>query len=273
MPYVRQLEMQRARSAQPENLTAYERTLRAIDHFHCSSQQDLEQARMLLEAAIEADPTYVSPHAWLAHWYVRCVGQGWSTDVSRDTMHANRYSEAALRCDATDPQALAVSGLVASYLNKDLETAVNQHNRALTINPSASAAWLWSTSAYAWLGNGGEAVRRSQRAIELSPFDPQMYMFTSIAGTAHAVDGQYDKAIEWCRRSLRQNRMFASTHRILVISLALSGRTEDARVAGADLLKVEPSLTVARFLKRYPGSDSPHAKVFGEALASAGVPP
>jgi adenylate cyclase len=273
VPYVRQLEMQRARSAQPENLTAYERTLRAIDHFHCSSQQDLEQARMLLEAAIEADPTYVSPHAWLAHWYVRCVGQGWSTDVSRDTMQANRYSEAALRCDATDPQALAVSGLVASYLNKDLETAVNQHNRALTINPSASAAWLWSTSAYAWLGNGGEAVRRSQRAIELSPFDPQMYMFTSIAGTAHAVDGQYDKAIEWCRRSLRQNRMFASTHRILVISLALSGRAEDARVAGADLLKVEPSLTVARFLKRYPGSDSPHAKVFGEALASAGVPP
>ena len=36
VPYVRQLELQRARSKRPENLTAYERTLRAIDHLHGS---------------------------------------------------------------------------------------------------------------------------------------------------------------------------------------------------------------------------------------------
>ena len=272
VPYVRQLELQRARSAQPENLTAYELTLRAIDHFHCSSHQDLDQARALLESAIQADPSYVTPYAWLAHWFVRRVGQGWSSDAAHDTSEANRYSEAALQRDATDPLALTVSGLVAGYLNKDLETAINQHNRALTINPSASSAWLWSTSAYAWSGQGEEAMRRSHRAIELSPFDPQMYMFTSIAGTAHAAAGQYDKAIEFCRQSLRQNRMFASTHRILVISLALSGNIDASRSAAAELLKLEPTLTVAGFLKRYPGNASPHAKVFADGLSVAGVP-
>jgi len=273
VPYVRQLELQRARSAQPETLTAYERTLRGIDHFHRSSRQDHDEARTLLETAIEADPSYVTPYAWLAHWYVRRVGQGWSDNPQRDTIEANRYSEAALQRDGTDPQALAVSGLVAAYLQKDLESAIDLHNRALTINPSACSAWLWSASAYAWLGNGSEAVRRSHRAIELSPLDPQMYMFTSIAGTAHAVAGAYDKAVELCKRSLRMNRMFASTHRILTLSLSLAGRESEAHAAAGELLKLEPGLTASGFLRRYPGSDSAHARTFAEALSSAGVPP
>jgi len=273
LPYVRQLELQRARSAHPESLSAYERTLRAIDHFHRSSQADQDTARSLLESAIEADPSYVTPYAWLAHWYVRKVGQGWSDNPQRDAIEANRYSQAALERDATNAHALTVSGLVVGYLYKDLESAIELHNRALTINPSAASAWLWSTSAYAWRDDGAEAVQRSHRAIELSPLDPQMYMFTSIAGTAYAVAGLYDKAIELCRRSLRLNRMFASTHRTLTLSLSLSGREQEAGDAGIELLKLEPSLTVSGFLKRYPGSESAHAKVFAQALSAAGIPP
>jgi len=273
LPHVRQLELQRARSAHPESLSAYERTLRGIDLFHRSSQSDQDMARALLESAIEADPSYVTPHAWLAHWYVRKVGQGWSDNPQRDAIEANRYAQAALERDATNPHALTVSGLVVGYLYKDPDSAIELLNRALTINPSAAPAWLWSTSAYAWRDDGAEAVQRSHRAIELSPLDPQMYMFTSIAGTAYAVAGLYDKAIELCRRSLRLNRMFASTHRTLTLSLSLSGRGQEARDAGIELLKLEPSLTVSGFLKRYPGSESAHAKVFAQALSAAGIPP
>jgi TolB-like protein/Tfp pilus assembly protein PilF len=272
VPTVRQIELQRVRAKKPEDLTPYECTLRAIDYFIGTSRSDLENARILLEAAIRADPTYVSPHAWLAHLYVRRVGQGWTENRAEDAAQASRLAETALRLGENDPLALTVSGLVAAYLNKDLESAISQYNRALTINPSAASAWVWSTSAYAWLGNGEEAVRRSTRAIEVSPFDPQMYTFTSIAGTAHAVAGQYDKAIEMCRRSLRQNRMFASTHRMLTVALALAGRTEEARAAADELLKLEPNLTVTLFRERYPGSASPQATRFAEALASAGVP-
>src|SRR5262249_2003669 len=71
MPFVRQLELQRARAKRPEDLTAYEWTLRAIDHFHRSSHEDMDQARSMFESAIATDPSYVTPHAWLAHWYVR----------------------------------------------------------------------------------------------------------------------------------------------------------------------------------------------------------
>lgn len=272
VPTVRQMELQRVRAKRPEDLTPYECTLRAIDYFIGTSRSDLENARLLLEAAIRADPAYVTPYAWLAHLFVRRVGQGWTENRAEDAAQASRLAAAAMKYGENDPLALTISGLVAAYLNKDLEGAIHLYNRALTINPSAASAWVWSTSAYAWLGNGEEAVRRSTRAIEVSPFDPQMYTFASIAGTAHTVAGQYDKAIDLCRQSMRQNRMFASTHRMLTIALALAGRTEEARAAADELLKLEPNLTVTHFRERYPGSASPQAARFAEALASAGVP-
>jgi TolB-like protein/class 3 adenylate cyclase len=272
VPYVRQLELQRARSKRVENLTAYERTLRAIDHFHRSSREDLFQARVLLEAAIQSDPSYPTPYAWLAHWYVRKVGQGWSDDPARDTREARRLAAEGLDRDDTNPLVRTVCGLVAGYLDKDLDTALVHLDAALAINPSEASAWAWSTSTYAWLGQGDEAIKRAGRAIELSPLDPRTYVFTSIAGTAHAVAGQYGKAIELCRQSLRVNRMFATTHRILAISLALSGDVEEAGRAARELLKLEPGLTVAGFRARYPGNRSAHVEQFCEALAMAGVP-
>jgi len=272
VPFVRDLELKRARSQNPDNLTAYERMLQAIDLLHHGSREDLERARVMLEAAIQSDPSFVAPYAWLARLYVLRVGQGWSPDVARDALDAKRFSESALEKDGSDSWALSVTGLVAAYLDKDLEKGIAHFDKALVVNPSAASAWVWSTSAHAWLGRGEEAVKRSHRAIELSPFDPHMYTFTSIAGTAYAVAGQYDKAIEYCQRSLRENRMFASTHRILTISLALSGRVAEARQAAIELLAVEPGLTVSGFRHRYPGNLSGHTDQFCDGLVTAGVP-
>jgi adenylate cyclase len=133
-------------------------------------------------------------------------------------------------------------------------------------------AWVWRSSALAWLGRGAEAVESSKRALELSPFDPHKYYFSSIAGTAHAVAGKYDEAITLCRSALRANRMFVSAQRVLTISLALAGRVEEANRAKEELLKLEPNLTVSGWRSRYPGSASEHTERFCEALMMAGIP-
>lgn len=272
VPYLRQRELRRARSTRPENLTAYEKTLRAVDHLHRSSREDLDEALRLLEGAIGSDPMYATAHAWLARLHVLRVGQGWSPDGARDAAAAHRHAETALEIDDTDSWALSVHGLVTGYLDKDLESAIATLNRALAINPSEASAWIWSAAAYAWLGRGDEAVGRAPRAIELSPFDPHLYVFLAVAGTAHAVAGQHEQAIDLARQSLRRNRMYLATHRLFVIALALAGRTDEARRAAAELIALEPELTITRFRQRYPGSASAQAEIFCAALAKAGVP-
>jgi len=226
----------------------------------------------MLEAAIQLEPDYVSPRAWLAYWHLRSVAQGWSSDAQNDSVEAKRHAEIALEVDYNDAWAWSVYGHVAAYLFKDLETAIDRYDRALALNPSAAPAWAWSTSAHAWLGRGDDAMKRAPMAIELSPIDPNMYIFTCHAGSAYAAAGQYDQAIEFLRRSVRENRLFTASHKLLAISLALSGRMEEARCAATELLSVEPAFTVSLFQQRYPGRDAPYAAQFYEALRAAGIP-
>jgi adenylate cyclase len=64
----------------------------------------------------------------------------------------------------------------------------------------------------------------------------------------------------------------AAAHRLLVIALVLAGRENEARASARRLLELEPGLTVAEFRRRYPGSGTPHADLFCDALARAGIP-
>jgi len=89
---------------------------------------------------------------------------------------------------------------------------------------------------------------------------------------AYLVDGQYVRAIECALRALQENRTYTSAHRQLVIALVLAGREDEARASARRLLELEPGLTVAGFRHRYPGSATPHADIFCDALALAGIP-
>jgi tetratricopeptide (TPR) repeat protein len=99
-----------------------------------------------------------------------------------------------------------------------------------------------------------------------------MYAYSGNAAMAYLVDGQYERAIECALRSLQENRTYTSAHRQLVMALVLAGRADEARASARRLIELEPELTVEGFRRRYPGSASPHADVFCDALARAGIP-
>jgi Flp pilus assembly protein TadD len=126
--------------------------------------------------------------------------------------------------------------------------------------------------AHAWRGHGPEAVRAAERALSLSPLDPMLYYFRSLASTANMVGERYDRAIELAESSLRENCLHTPTLRTLAIAQALSGRMEEARLAVRRLRELEPRLTVGAFTARYPGRDSPQAGRLAAALEAAGLP-
>jgi adenylate cyclase len=171
-----------------------------------------------------------------------------------------------------EPMALAVHGHIASYLYKDFDLAFRRFETALRINANAAPAWLWSAAAQAWMGNGSRAIEEINKAMALSPYDPLMYAYSGNAAMAYLVDGQYERAVECALRSLRENRTYTSAYRQLIMALVLAGREDEARASARRLLELEPGLTVVGFRRRYPGNDSPHADLFCNALARAGIP-
>jgi TolB-like protein/DNA-binding SARP family transcriptional activator len=271
-PYLRAAEINRIRVKRPDSLEAYDLFLRAQENMHNSSRAVFEMSETLFDAAIAKDPHYAAALAWRAYWHVLRVGQGWSPDPAHDATQADHFARAAIECNSMEPMALAVHGLVASYLYKDFDLAFRRFEAALRINANAAPAWMWSAAAHAWMGNGSRAIEEINKAMALSPYDPLMYAYNAYASIAYLVDGQHERAIECALRSLRENRTYTAAYRLLVMALMLAGREDEARASARRLLELESGLTVAGFRRRYPGSASPHAELFCDALARAGVP-
>jgi TolB-like protein/DNA-binding SARP family transcriptional activator len=271
-PYLHAAEMNRIRVKRPDSLEAYDLFLRAQDNMHNSSRSVFETSEALFDAAIAKDPHYAAALAWRAYWHVLRVGQGWSPDPADDAMQADGFARTAIECNTVEPMALAVHGHVASYLYKDFDLAFRRFEAALRINANAAPAWLWSAAAHAWMGDGPRAIEEINKAMALSPYDPLMYAYSGNAATAYLVDGQHERAIECALRSLRENRTYTSAYKALAIALVLAGRKDEAQAPARRLLELEPGLTVAVFRRRYPGSGSPHADLFCDALARAGIP-
>ena len=272
-PYLHEAEMNRVRVKRPDSLEAYDLFLRAQENMHDSSRSVFETSQALFDAAIAKDPHYAAALAWRAYWHVLRVGQGWSPDPADDATQADHFARAAIECNSMEPMALAVHGHVASYLYKDFDLAFRRFETALRINANAAPAWLWSAVAQAWIGNGPRAIEEINKAMALSPYDPLMYAYSGNAAVAYLVDGQFERAIECALRSLRENRTYTSAYKQLAIALVLAGREDEARGPARRLLELEPGLTVSGFRRRYPGSASPHADLFCDALARAGIPP
>ena len=272
-PFVRSLELRRARITSFEQLDAYAITLRGVELMHRLTREDFLHARSAFETAIERDPVSAAPHAWLANWYVMRVVVGASDNPARDGAAATTCAARALACDSSDAIALAVDAYVAAWARHDLDAAETRLAQALAANPNEPLAWLWNAMIHAWRGRGAEAVLSADRALSLSPLDPMIYYFDSLAGLANLVSERYERAIELSTRSLRENRLHTPTLRTIAVAQVLSGRLQEARETMRRLRELEPGLTVGAYRARYPGRDSPQGARFAAALLAAGLPP
>ena len=271
-PFVRSLELQRARITNFDQLDAYAITLRGVELMHKSVLEDFMRARSAFDTAIARDPVSPRPHAWLAKWHVLRVLIGSSENPAADMDAATACARHALACDADDALALAVDAFVAAWSRHDLDAAEQRLAQALAANPNEPLAWLHSGITHAWRGRGDEAIRCTDRALSLSPLDPMMYYFNALAGMANLVGERYERAIELSSLSLRENRLHTPSLRTLAAAQVLSGRPDDARETMRTLRELEPGLTGEVLRVRYPGRASPHAERFIGALIAAGLP-
>ena len=271
-PVVRSIELRRARITSFDELDAYGMTLRGVELMHRLTPEDFMLARQTFATAIERNPVSAAPHAWLAQWHVIRVALGASDEPAEDFTAAIRCAERALECDDEDALALAIYALVAAWSRHDLDAAEQRLEQALVANPNEPLAWLHSAITHAWRGRGAQAVQCADQALSLSPLDPMMYYFNSLAGMANLIAERYERAIELSQRSLRENRLHTPTLRTLAAAFALSGRLADARATMTQLRALEPGLTASVLQERYPGRESPQAARFIDALIEAGLP-
>jgi adenylate cyclase len=265
-------ETTRYQSQPMESLENYSLLLSAIALMHRTSKTGLDRAHKLLSFLSQRLPRHPLPHAWLAQLHLFRATLYRSENVVLDQQQALDFARRATDLDPECSIALAAEAWANLHVQKRFDIASDRLTCALQSNKSESTAWLLKGSMHAFMGNGDEAVSATEHARRLSPLDPRRSYYECLAATAYLSAERLDEAITLANKSLRANRMHASTWRVLIIGLVLSGRLDDARLAVPELLRLDPNLTVRGYLKRHPASDYPIGTTWAEALGKAGLP-
>jgi adenylate cyclase len=265
-------ELQRAQSQPLPTLESYTLLMGAIALMHRLSWHDFGRARDMLHALTERAPRQAVPWAWMAKWYVMRDVQGWCDDPKTERQLALDCARRALDADPRCSLALAVAGLVHTNLLKQFDVASERYELAIKVNPNDSLAWLLKGTLHAFKGEGKPAMSATGHALKLSPLDPLRYYYDALAGTAALSARQYKRAVELCLRSLRASRTHTSTFRALAIAQWELGQRDDARKTVAELMRLEPALTIRQYLERNPSGGFETGKIWSNALRHAGVP-
>ena len=261
----------RAMRKHPQNLTAYELVLQALDLLYRMDYDSFSKARGLLELAISHDPNFALAYSYVALWYVFRFGEIGSPDPDGDAIAGARYAAEAIERGGDDAFALAVYGHVQSFLLHDFEKARIALERAIAAGPSSAMAWTMASATSGFLGDGPAAVRQGEQGVRLSPLDARSFWHEGLLGQAHYVNGDYEQALEWVRSAVSRNELIRFNQRLLIVTLGALGRREEAAQAARYYLQIQPGFRISSYARRCPFRDAALETWLGH-LRSAGLP-
>ena len=268
-PKLLQTEIVMAARRRPENLTAYDYYLRAMQQYYPSTREAVAQALRLAHRAMELDPRFGLAAALAGFCHMRNVVWGYSTDPQFDGKEAVRLLRLALSVDDGDPETLAFAAIISAFMVGDSETEIEWADRAVALNPNSFSAWHYRGWVCINAGLPEEAVRSFERAMRMSPVDPRLHFTFAGMGCAFTELRRFDEAIVAGKKAHRLNPSYSGAYRCLASAFAHVGRDAEAREAAAGLLEVDPAFTISAWIARGGQTNS---KLLTEGLRKAGLP-
>jgi len=268
-PKLFQAEIALASRRRPEDLTAYDFYLRAIQQAVPSTREGLAEALRLVQRALELDPGFAGAAALAGACHLENVLRSYAIDPQFERREAVRLMRLALSLDDGDPGTLASAASISALLIGDCETEIEMSDRAVALNPNSYHTWHCRGWVYKIAGQPEEAIRSFERAMRMSPVDPQT--FTALTGVGFALIElrRFDEAIIAAKKALRHNRCYPGPYRCLASAFAHLGRDAEAREAAAGMLEIDPAFTISAWIAR--SQLSKNAKLMIEGFRKTGL--
>lgn len=271
-PNVRMSEKVKALRKPPDNFTAYDLTLKALDLMSVLDKSSYGQAMVLLEQAMALDPEFAMPVAYAARLNTIYLGQGWAQDRDHTIKMARDFANKAITIDRQNALALAAFGHVKSYLERDYETALLFLDRAREMGPSLAVAWMLSSAALSYVGRPKEAIEHAQHGLRLSPNDPDLFQYYDFLAIAHYLNRDFDEAYKWSERSYTERNDYTSNWRVLAMTASASGNSARAAELVTKITEDMPDLTIDKYLSEIcPFRQQKDKDMVSAHLAAAGL--
>jgi TolB-like protein len=264
-PKVLAAEGGRAQARPIDDLNAWSGVARALVHFWRLSKDDSGTAISILRETVERHPDYAPAHSLLAFALIVSGHMGWGADREL----AARLAQRAVVLDESDAWAYLALGNL-SLISLQTDDALNHFRLAIDLNPNFATAFGFAGNALAFDGRTGEALQYFERAMRMSPRDPFNSIFLKGVAVCHYLDGRYDEAVKWARRSVQARPGLTAAHRILCASLAQAGNREEAAAVLRTVRELQPGVSAELLHRSVPYTAGPMRR-FLEGMRKAGL--
>ena len=251
------------------NIYAFDKQMRGIERFWRVNEKDNKQARHFFEEAVKIDKDYAQAYILLGFTHMIDLALGWSKSPIESFEQAEKNVEKALALnDSTD---LPHSLLGWIYLFKrQHDEAIKAGERAIELNPNGAEAHVQLAFILIYSDKIELAIKLLKKALRLNPIPPSYYY--DLLGLAYRVNGQYEKAIEMCKKALSVSPDNVSAYITLAASYSFISRTEDASKAVEEILGIQPDFSLEYFANTQPYKNQEKLDKFINALRKAGLP-
>jgi TolB-like protein/Tfp pilus assembly protein PilF len=237
-------ERSRVVHVRPGNLKAWDAYHLGIYHFFKFTAQDNLEAQKLLKQSQELDPTFGEAYAWWAYAVVLGMVY-WQTKPTQELMdQALAACDKALSLDSQNASFHALKARV-QVARCEYSSALTENEIAIKLNPTFAAAHCGLGDSLAYEGNYENAMACFDRAIALSPNDPQLWAFYSYAAQALLFRKDFEKALQYTERAsaIPNYQYWTTAH--MAVALAYLGRDREAKQAVKRLLNQNPNFSIA----------------------------
>lgn len=271
-PRVELAEIERAKRKPTASLNAYDFYLRGLSLTNRGTREAVEEALSLFRRSIELDPEFAAAQAMAAWCYFWRNVNGWAKDQAQERAEGERLARRAVVLGRDDPVALTRGGHALAHLTGDVDSGIALLDRAVFLNPNLAAAWFLGGFLRTWHGECESAIEHFERAMRLSPVDPELYRMQAGIAMAHLFAGRVEQASSWAERSYTNLPSFLMVVALVAATRALGGRKEEARRAMDELRKLDPALRLSSLGAWLPIHRPEHLSIFADGLRKAGLP-
>ena len=249
-PKLQQAEIERAQRKPPQSLDAWECFIRGLQLFSQHSDSSTREAIGILDRAIELDPGYARAHGLRAVCLAWRVFQGWE---NRDEAFAAATDSVrrAFAGDSNEPWAYIAQAFV-SLGKRDDQAAVAALTEVVDVSPNFAFAHALLGAVHAFGGRPALAIECIERGQRLSPRDVFAEEYQLFYSFAHFQAGRYAEAAAAAERAIQLRPDHPALYIMAAASYGQAGEIEKSKDILARLLKLVPAISAKAVGATFP---------------------
>ena len=231
---------------------------------------DLNDARALLQRSIDLDPSYARAYAMLASSHIDAYLTGVNDEYRTQAALDRAFALARTAVEIEPGLPLAHAHLADVHLfRREYDDALATWGRVFELNPNFTDFRYGRALNFAGkFGDGLAAIKRHLRLDPFAPMGARLHL-----GIAYLGQKNYAEALASFREVVTRAPEFGLGRMALASTYALMGHMNEAREQITELLRIDPTCTVAKVARFRTFRDPKDGAHMLQGLLQAGLPP